>query len=106
MRRSPSGLILGYHGCDHRVAEKLLKGQPFQLSKNEYDWLGAGAYFWENDPVRAYQWSVDAIERRKSRAKPGVVGAVIVNQQAIGTPYRHPKGTPLTVGFSDSHGSP
>lgn len=83
MRRSRTGLVLGYHGCDHDIAEKLLKGKPFALSKNDYDWLGAGAYFWENDPVRAYHWSVDAIVRREKDAKgrrkpkPGVVGAVI-----------------------------
>lgn len=77
MRRSAAGLVLGYHGCDDDVAEQLIAGKPFILSKNEYDWLGWGAYFWEADPVRALQWSRIQQKRRGSSAKPGVVGAVI-----------------------------
>jgi hypothetical protein len=36
--------------------------------------LGAGSYFWESDPVRAYQW---ATEPRRKFAHPSVVGAAI-----------------------------
>jgi hypothetical protein len=46
----------------------------FQPSTRDYDWLGAGSYFWENDAVRAYQW---AIEPRRKFAHPSVVGSVI-----------------------------
>jgi hypothetical protein len=51
-----------------------LGGSPFQPSKKDYDWLGAGIYFWENDVVRAYQW---ATETRRNFDDPSVVGAVI-----------------------------
>jgi hypothetical protein len=51
-----------------------LGGSPFQPSKQDYDWLGAGSYFWENDAVRAYQW---AIEPRRKFRQPSVVGAVV-----------------------------
>ena len=37
--------IVGYHGCRRSVAERLLNGEPFRLSNNDYDWLGGGAYF-------------------------------------------------------------
>ncbi len=39
-------LVLGFHGCDESVAQKLLSATPtFKLSKNYYDWLGNGMYF-------------------------------------------------------------
>ncbi len=47
------GLVLGFHGCDAQVGEDLLAGRHTHLreSKNKYDWLGNGIYFWENDPL-------------------------------------------------------
>jgi hypothetical protein len=65
-------IVLGYHGCDEETAQKLLSGSPFVESRNLYDWLGQGIYFWEWDIVRAYEW---ASKRRPDR--PSVVGAVI-----------------------------
>jgi hypothetical protein len=67
-------LVLAYHGCSLETALELLDGSPFQPSLQDYDWLGAGSYFWENDVVRAYQW---AMEPRRNLAHPTVVGAVI-----------------------------
>jgi len=67
-------IVLGYHGCDLETAKYLLGGSPFLPSRRDYDWLGAGSYFWENDPVRAYQW---ATEPRRKFKTPSVVGAVI-----------------------------
>ena len=32
-------------------AERLLAGEPFQKSINDYDWLGHGIYFWEANPL-------------------------------------------------------
>jgi hypothetical protein len=77
MRRAASGFVLGFHGCDASVAEKLLGNTPFRLSQNEYDWLGEGAYFWENDPLRGLQWAEVAKERGRPVPNPTVVGAVI-----------------------------
>lgn len=49
---------LGYHGCDRDVAETLLSEDPkFKHSTNDYDWLGSGIYFWENNPKRAMDWA-------------------------------------------------
>jgi hypothetical protein len=67
-------LVLAYHGCSLETAQQLLGGSQFQPSTQDYDWLGAGSYFWENDVVRAYQW---AIEPRLNFDHPTVVGAVI-----------------------------
>lgn len=78
MRRSGGGFLLGYHGCDAAVAEQLLDGVPFEFSRNPYDWLGWGAYFWENDPERGLAWAKMLMGARKNPVKtPAVVGAVI-----------------------------
>ncbi len=74
-------LVLGYHGCDRDVGESLVNGdRPFRPSKNDYDWLGDGIYFWENDPRRALEWAefMAGHPKFKSRVKkPFAVGAVI-----------------------------
>lgn len=77
MQRTVTGFVLGYHGCDRTTAEQLLAGSPFGLSTNDYDWLGAGAYFWENDSVRAFRWAERVKKRAGTITEPAVVGAVI-----------------------------
>jgi len=69
-------VVLAYHGCDAAVAERLLSGEPFQESKNDYDWLGAGVYFWEYGPDRALQFARDQ-QRRGKVTEPAVVGALV-----------------------------
>ncbi len=72
-------LVLGFHGCDKSVAESLLGDTPtFKQSKNKYDWLGNGMYFWENDPERAWEYVYEAKKRNPNKyPNPTVVGAVI-----------------------------
>ena len=74
--------ILGFHGCDKKVAEPVLSGKTrLRSSNNEYDWLGEGIYFWENNPARALQYARDIMNtpgRSKGKIKvPFVIGAVI-----------------------------
>ena len=76
MQGLTAGIVLGYHGCDEAVAEALLAGSPFELSDNDYDWLGCGAYFWEADPIRGRQWA-DVQKLRGKLEKPAVIGAII-----------------------------
>ena len=77
------GLVLGYHGCDASVGEKVLCGEDMhlKLSTNKYDWLGDGVYFWENDPVRAMEFAQASLNEphiTKGKIKtPFVLGAVI-----------------------------
>lgn len=80
------GRVIGYHGCDRKVAEKILSGRDeVHVSVNDYDWLGQGAYFWVDSPLRAFRWAQDAKERdalnppkhRKPIYDPYVVGAFI-----------------------------
>lgn len=76
MHNLTSCFVLGYHGCNLKVAEKLvLRNAQFRKSENTYDWLGHGIYFWLENPRRACEWA----RRRKKEGKfePAVVGAVI-----------------------------
>jgi len=73
------GFVLGYHGCDKDVAEAVLNGKTeVRSSTNSYDWLGSGAYFWENNPARAFSWAKLLARSKSLKIKtPAVVGAII-----------------------------
>ena len=78
MHRLSTSFILGYHGCDWTVAERLLAGRDFIPSANDYDWLGHGIYFWEANPRRGLDFAREASRRGASGIKvPAVVGAAI-----------------------------
>lgn len=79
LHRLHSAFVLGYHGCDEEIAEKLLSGTAFRLSENRYDWLGHGIYFWEANPKRGLDYATQLAKRgSKPRIKtPTVIGAVI-----------------------------
>jgi len=78
VHRLTSSFILGYHGCDRDVGERLLRGTPFKPSDNDYDWLGPGVYFWEANPRRGFEFAQEASRRKGSGiSKPFVIGAVI-----------------------------
>jgi len=69
-------LILGYHGCDRDIALKIITGQEQQVpSKNDYDWLGNGLYFWEDSFSRAMRWAQN--DRSGKIKTPAVLGAII-----------------------------
>lgn len=44
-----------------------------KTSANAWDWLGEGAYFWESDPQRGYEWA----KERYGQEECCVIGAVI-----------------------------
>lgn len=67
--------VVGYHGCSREIAEAILAGEDFRLSSNAYDWLGAGAYFWEYAPYRALEWAKQQFGSNGS--EPAVLGATI-----------------------------
>ena len=76
--------VLGFHGCDKSVAERVLAGagKPhLRRSTNHYDWLGNGIYFWESSPKRAMEWAEFVRDNPSvSSGKvetPAVVGAII-----------------------------
>lgn len=74
--------VLGFHGCDATVARRVIAGHlALKPSENDYDWLGHGIYFWENNPQRAQDYAREVLKRsRQSKGgvrSPAVVGAVI-----------------------------
>ena len=71
--------VYAFQGCDVDVAESVFAGKAeLKPSKNDYDWLGSGIYFWENAPERAMRWAKEQ-QKRNPRLikKPAVVGAVV-----------------------------
>ena len=78
MHRLSAGFVLAYHGCDLAVGERLLAGDAFRLSNNDYDWLGPGIYFWEANPLRGLEFAEEASRRKRPTIQtPYVIGAVI-----------------------------
>ena len=74
-----SNLVIGFHGCDKSVVDKVITGEDDLIaSNNDYDWLGNGIYFWENNETRALQWAQELSKRKGSSVKnPAVIGAII-----------------------------
>lgn len=77
---------IGFHGCDKSVADAVISQQNIHLisSKNNWDWLGDGVYFWEQNYHRALDWANLLKDNPKMMPKsskpinnPAVVGAVI-----------------------------
>lgn len=79
MYSSLPNIIIGFHGCDQEVFQKILyKHEPFKCSHNTYDWLGSGMYFWEQNLERALEWAKSGRTNPKLNIKtPAVIGAVI-----------------------------
>ncbi|MDR0904522.1 MAG: hypothetical protein LBM59_07810 [Ruminococcus sp.] len=67
-------LVIGFHGCDRLSVEKVLyKNEKMHESVNDYDWLGHGVYFWEQNYDRALDWAASQLKIKT----PAVIGAVI-----------------------------
>lgn len=77
-QRLPSW-VLGFHGTDAATVKRVLNSRTANLrpSNNDYDWLGDGAYFWENDPERAMSYVREKMRRENDERKPAVIGAII-----------------------------
>jgi hypothetical protein len=56
-------MVLGYHGCEAAFARDVRSGRialmEWKPSRNPYDWLGEGIYFWEASRTRAEQWAAE-----------------------------------------------
>ena len=74
--------IFAYHSCDKEVGLKVLLGQDnLKASDNNWDWLGNGIYFWEENPYRALNYAVESQEGKQFNKIPiqipFVLGALI-----------------------------
>src|SRR5690349_13321483 len=76
------GLLIGFHGCDKKIRDSIVKGKsPLNASANDYDWLGHGMYFWENNQQRALDFARNLKANPRKNKEPiktvAVLGAVI-----------------------------
>jgi hypothetical protein len=62
---------IGFHGTSTEAAQRILSS-GFEISRNEYDWLGDGAYFFQDAPLRAWEWA-----RQRFGPDAAVIGADI-----------------------------
>jgi hypothetical protein len=77
-------LVHGYHGTSVENAESIFSN-GFRVSRNDYDWLGRGIYFWQDAPERALSWA------EHQHQHPAVICAeIIIN-------------TDSTIDLFDSH---
>jgi hypothetical protein len=82
MYTTKTSLILGFHGCDESLRDKVVADKKeLKPSNNSYDWLGSGMYFWENNLQRAQEFAEFLKDHphnpRQRIEKPAVLGAVI-----------------------------
>ena len=77
MSRLATSFVLGYHGCELELARKVVARElSLAPSDTSYDWVGPGIYFWESDPLRAWEWA-NGRARDGDYDQPAVVGAII-----------------------------
>lgn len=74
--------ISAFHSCDKQVGLRILNGEDDLIaSENEWDWLGPGIYFWEQNPGRALEYAIECAaghQKNRTRIKtPFVIGAII-----------------------------
>lgn len=73
-RRNSFGPLICYHGCCREIAEDILSNKlPLNPSRNEWDWLGAGIYFWVDSWARGIDWAFTG----KKIKEPYVIGAYV-----------------------------
>lgn len=74
-----SGFVLAFHGTDKSIVDKVLLGEDkLKGSRERYDWLGHGVYFWENGYTRAKHFAAEKSKRPNSNIEtPAVIGAVL-----------------------------
>jgi len=77
--------LFGYHGCTLEFARKITTPsvdiEEWKYSDEAWDWLGDGVYFWEEAPLRAWEWAVAMCGRKGG--SPAVVGALIAPRTLV-----------------------
>lgn len=71
-----------FYSCDKQLALDVLSGKKeLDPSKNGWDWLGHGIYFWEQNPKRAWEYALENSKGKqfnKTQIKtPFVLGAIV-----------------------------
>lgn len=86
MYSSLPNFVIGFHGCDKTVADQVISQKTPHIlsSKNKWDWLGHGIYFWEQNRQRALDWAEHLMRNPEMMPRgaqaietPAAIGAVI-----------------------------
>jgi hypothetical protein len=64
--------VIAFHGTRRETAARLVRGDPFDASENDDDWLGHGIHFWEYAPQQAWWWA-----QRRYGEDAAVVAALV-----------------------------
>lgn len=79
--RSPEGEIVGYHGTTlssaRSIVERKVSPDYWKASNNQHDWLGPGAYFFQDAPIRALLFAEKRSEQFTTPQSPSDPPAVI-----------------------------
>lgn len=63
-----------YHGTTTKIADQIFSDRHFKFSKNEYDWLGSGVYFYQEAPLKALAWAQKfSIDSENRGTTPAVI---------------------------------
>ena len=69
--------VYGYHGTNTEIAAVIIQ-RGFNISSNDYDWLGTGVYFFQDAPLRAWQWA-----NQRYPENPAVIRSLIRLENCI-----------------------
>jgi hypothetical protein len=70
----------GYHGTTLEAATNIVNNKDFEREEREWHWLGQGVYFWQDAPLRAWEWAQHKAGEETANGRPvepAVVSAVI-----------------------------
>jgi hypothetical protein len=77
----PGGLIArGYHGTTLVAAKRIVSTKEFHQEVKPWHWLGQGVYFWQDAPLRAWDWAEQRVAddlKDGIRSEPAVISAII-----------------------------
>lgn len=77
MYPSKPGLLIGFHGCDLSVRNNIVSDKKeINPSIKDYEWLGKGFYFGENNNQRARDFAENHASEKKIKT-PSELGAVL-----------------------------
>jgi hypothetical protein len=70
--------VVGYHGTRKSVALNAVQAiQMLDWSRNPWDWLGHGIYFWEYAPQQAWRWAEGLRRNNRWDEETAVVACMI-----------------------------
>lgn len=69
--------VLVFHGTTLEAAESVRENSRLVASRNSHDWLGPGAYFFQEAPFKAWKWACQKVselnKEGERRHEPAVI---------------------------------